>query len=125
MEIFDILRFAVDKRSDLTMTDAYTEVGNVSLDNCDMGTYEYGLSLTSIFDQTNKSEYLRFSTDGGNTWYEFSSEPADKTDDNPTSYNFFLENMSGDLNFQVQARKEDATGVMSIHFVDTYIRRVA
>jgi len=58
------------------------------------------------------------------TWFEFSSEPADKTDDNPASYVFFLENMSGDLNFQVQARKEDATGVMDIHFIDTYIRRV-
>ena len=123
-EIFDILRFEVDKRQDLTMTDVYTEVGNVSVLGADLGTYEYGVSLTSIFDQTNKSEFIRFSTDGGTVWYELSSEPADKTDDNPSVYNFFLEGVSGDLNFQVQARKEDASGVMLIHFVDTYIRRV-
>lgn len=124
MEIFDILTFNVDKRVDLTMTDVYQEIANVSLLGSVLGDYEYGFSVTHQFDQIIKSEYLRFSIDGGITWSEFVGEPSDITDDSGFMYQFYKLQKSGDLNLIIQARKEDGVGVMTVEFVDAWIKRV-
>ena len=123
-EFFTVARFEVDKRKDLTMTDTYQEIGNISMLNAVEGTYEYGFSMTHTFDQTIKSEFVRFSIDGGVTWTEFSKEPSDLTDNIPTTYNFFKTGASGNLSIIVEARKEDAVGEMIVKFIDTYIKRV-
>lgn len=123
-EYFELPRFTVDKRRDLTMTEVYQEIGNVSVLGAALGTYEYGFSMTHQYDQANLSEYVRFSIDDGVTWTEFITEPSDTTNDTPMTYNFFKEGVSGDLNIQVQARKVNATGVMTVKFIDTYMRRV-
>lgn len=123
-EYFELTRFTVDKRQDLTMTEVYQEIGNVSIAGAILGTYEYGFSMTHQYDQANLSEYIDFSTDGGVTWTEFITEPADTTDDEPLTYFFFKEGISGDLNLRVRARKVNTTGVMVVKFIDTYMRRV-
>ncbi len=123
-ELFGLLNFNVDKRQNLLMSSVYGEIGNVSLLGAVVGTYEFGFSLTLNFDQANKSEFVRFSLDGGATWTEFQTDIGNSTTDTPLMYQFYKEGLSGDLSLQVEARKEDATGIMNIIFVDTWIRRV-
>ncbi len=124
MDIFDILRFEVDKTSDTTMLSTYQSVGSVTMANAVLGTYEFGMSITSKYDQTTKSKFARFSLDDGATWFEFTHEASDKTDSDPTTYSFFLEGVSGDLTLDVECRKEDATGIMIVEFADVWIKRV-
>ena len=123
-DIFDILRFEVDKTSDLTMTDTYQEIGNVEMLDAELGTYEYGFSVTHSFDSTTTSEMFRMSLDDGATWDEYIIEPKDKTDEIFDSYNFFKVGMSGDLSLILEARQETSAGVMVVQFADVFIRRV-
>lgn len=123
-EIFDILRFEVDKRQDITLPETYTEVANVDLLGAELGKYEYGVSMTHSFDSVTTSVYRRVSIDGGTTWKEFILEPSDITNNVAGSYFFFGIGVSGDLSITVQARKETTAGVLVIGAVDAYIRRV-
>ena len=122
-ELFTILELALDKRDTLTMTETYQEVGKATMANAPAGTYEFGMSLSTTYDTAQKSKFLRFSLDDGTSWSEFESEPSDKTNIEPFTYNFFKSGVSGALSLTVQARKEDAAGVMTVNFIDTYIRR--
>jgi len=124
-EFFDVARFEVDKRTDVSIPETYTEIGNVTMAGAEEGTYEYGFSLTWLFDQVNKSEFLRFSSDGGVIWHESNSELSDSAFEKRDAYQFYIPLSSGDLNLIVQVRKEDATGVMDVQFADTWIKRVA
>jgi len=123
-EIFDILRFEVDKRENLTIPETYTEIANVTMTDAELGDYEYGVSMTHTFDSTTTSVYRRMSSDGGVTWREFILEPSDTTDNVAGSYNFFRLQVSGDLNIIVQARKETSAGTLIVGSMDAYIRRV-
>ena len=130
MELFEILTFYGDKRnsgSDTALADVpetYIEIGSFDTPDLPNGRYELGVSVTSTFDRTNKSEFLRWSDDGGSTWDEFSSEPQDKTDDKPHYYAYTKENYSGVKQFRLEARKETGAGTMIVNFADCWIKRV-
>lgn len=124
-EFFDINRFEVDIRENLTMTDTYQEVGNTEMLDAELGCYEFGYSGVHSYDQINKSEYMRFSLDGGTTWQELIREPANTLDIQADSYQFYIRGISGDLSFIVQARAQDATGTMEVYSVNVWIKRVS
>jgi len=123
-ELFNILVSAVDARQNIVMTDVYQEVANVTLVGAELGDYEHMMSITSQYDQTTKSEFFRFSLDGGSTWEESQTEPKDKTDKRYISYPFVRTQVSGDLQLIIQARKEDVTGVMTVLFANAWIKRI-
>lgn len=123
-EIFDILRFEGDSSQDLTMTEVYQEVANVSLLGAELGTYVFDMSMVHTFDSVTTSVYRRMSIDGGATWNEFVVEPSDITDLIPDSYNFFVEGASGNLTLQIETRKETSAGVLLVKQVHASIRRV-
>jgi len=126
-DIFSILTYDVDKNSGLTMTDTYQDVANVTMAAPTVvnGWYEFGMSITSTFDTTTKSEFYRFSLDGGTSWNEFTHEPSDQTDEEPFVYIFPKQYTSAEaVNFIVQARKEDTAGTMLVPFADAWIKRV-
>lgn len=123
-EFWDINAFAVDIRANLTMTENYQEVASTELLGAELGTYEYGVSGVHSYDQANLSEYRRVSIDGGDTWSEVIMEPSDSSNVRATSYQFYVVGASGDLSIVVQGRKETATGVMTVHNVNAWIKRV-
>ena len=125
MEIFDILTYDYDKQSGiLDIPDTYTPVTAVTTPTREAGVYEYGISITWVYDRTNTSAFLRFSTDG-TTWNEFIAEPKDKTDSNTTYYAFpKVITTSGPLTLQVEMKKETGAGALDCNFADVYIKRV-
>lgn len=123
-EFYDVNRFEVNIQTNQTMTEVYQEVANVEMLGAEVGTYEYGLSGVHSFDQSITSEYRRVSIDGGATWQETILEPSDTNNVRSESYQFYLQGVSGDLSLIVQARKETATGVMVVHSVNAWIKRV-
>ena len=124
-EFWDVNAFAVDIRADLTMTEVYQEVASVELLGAEAGTYEYGLSGVHSYDQSIYSEYRRVSIDGGDTWQETILEPSDSSNVRSTSFQFYKTGVSGDISLIVQGRKEVVTGVMVVHSINAWIKRVA
>lgn len=124
-EFFDINKFVVDIRENLTMTEVYQEVASTEMLGAELGTYEYGISGFHSYDQANLSEYRRVSIDGGATWQETILEPSDTSNVRGTSYQFYKQGVSGDLSIIVQGRKETAVGIMLVHSVNAWIKRVA
>jgi len=129
-ELFDILTFYGDKRSSTNnvelqdIPETYIEIGSFDTPDLPSGRYEIGVSITSTFDRTNKSEFIRWSDDGGTNWNEFSSEPQDKTDDKPHYYAYTKTGYSGVKQFRLEARKEADAGLMTVNFADCWIKRV-
>ena len=123
-EFYDVNRFEVDIQADQTMTETYQEIASVEMLGAEAGTYEYGISGVHSYDQSIYSEYRRISIDGGATWQETILEPSDSNNVRSTSYQFYKQGVSGDLNLIVQARKEVATGVMVVHVIHAWIKRV-
>lgn len=125
MEIFDILRYELDARQNLDIDDTYTEIANVTMSNAVLGDYEHTMSLTHSYDQTNSSAFFRFSIDGGVTWDESTLAPDDKLDRTFTAYSFVRVGESGNINLQIQARKEDSdVGILTVHSVNAWIKRI-
>ena len=125
-ELFSIMTHHGDKNSNIAVQDVYNDLVNIVTPIAlPLGSYEFGFSLTMTYDQVNKSEFIRFSIDGGSSWTEFQTEPSDKLDETPFMYQFFKNDISGITNMIVQARKQDAAGVMHVAFADCWIKRVA
>ena len=124
-ELFDVLTYDYAKAQDiLNIPDTYTELVALLTPSRPVGVYELGMSLTYNLDTANRSVFLRFTTDGGVSWNEFSAEPKDSTDDEPHFYQFPVTHAGGAKDIQIQARKEAATGVLDVHFADTWFKRV-
>jgi len=117
------LTYDYDKQSGYTdLPDTYTTLNDLIVDRL-AGVYVYGISLSWIFDRTNDSVYLRFSTDGGATWNEFIAEPKDKTDTNATFYSFPSEHNGGIIQMKVEIRKDTGGGQLDVPFTDVWIER--
>ncbi len=124
-EFFDVAKSVVDiTNTDQTMTEVYQEIANVEMLGAEVGTYEFGISGRHSFDQSITSEYRQVSIDGGATWQETILEPSDSSNIRTDTYIFYLDGVSGDLSIQVQARKETATGIMIVHSINAWIKRV-
>ena len=99
----------------VTVTDGtYEAINSHTIVSADAGTYRISMSMIYTYDQLNKSAYFQFSKDGGNTWTEIRKEPKDNSDKVPMNFDFSLVHVSGDLDIQMQAHKEDGLGVMEI-----------
>ena len=124
-DIFDILRYEHDKGAYPNVPETYVEVANVSMLAVEPGEYEFGYSAITTYDQTTKSLYGRFSTDGGSTWTEVRVEPKDNTNIVPEQYQFIeTVTVAGDLSLIVQARKEDAIGTFDLVAINAWIKRM-
>jgi len=117
------LTYDYDKKGGYTdLPDTYTTLNDLIVDRL-AGVYVYGISLSWIFDRTNDSVYLRFSTNGGTTWNEFIAEPKDKTDTNATFYSFPSEHNGGIIQMKVEIRKDTGGGQLDVPFTDVWIER--
>jgi hypothetical protein len=102
----------------------YTELLNYTTDAPLNGIlYEFGLSLSWQYTVANKSAYLRFSTDGGVSWTEFIGQPKDQTDVVPFVYIFPIA-FTGSPNVIIELRKQDASGILTAFYSDSWIKRV-
>jgi hypothetical protein len=114
--------YEYEKYSGITVpSDAYQVVGALARDDVPSGTYEVKFSATYTLDSTTSSAYIRFSLDGGNTWYEFRREPKDKTDREGLFYAFPVDFTGPDVHLIVEARKENAADNFELEFLDIII----
>ena len=126
MELFDILAVKLDKQApgEITTEGAvWTAINSVSMNNAELGTYMYAMSISYSMADTNDSARFRYRVDGG-AWYEFSKESKDVTNTEPMYYGFPISAASGNLSFEVEATKEDGGNTMTVHFADAWIQRV-
>ena len=121
----ELLLYEYDKRSALTMTETYQQIGLVDLAEVPIGVYEIKFSVAYNFADINDSAYFQFNVNNG-AFYEFSSEPSDTTDRLDFIYFYPHEqNADGPLRVELQSRKEDiAASALSIQYADTIVQRV-
>ncbi len=101
--------------------DTYELIANLAVDR-DAGVFELGVSFTYNFDRTGHSVYLRFSTDGGSTWNEFTSAHVNKTDATSGYYAFpHVHSADGVIQIRVEAKKDTSAGQFDINFLDVWI----
>jgi len=89
------------------------------------GIYTVTISATWELGSQIRSAYIRFTTDGGTTWEEGVREPKDISDTQFSHYSFPLTLDGSAIDFIVQARREDASVTMDMHFLNLFIQRVA
>jgi hypothetical protein len=105
-------------------SDTYSTVGELHRTDVDAtGTYEVKFSGSYSLDSTTSSAYIRFTIDGGGTWYEYRREPKDKTDLEAFYYSFPTVFTSNDVDIIVEARKENSGDTMTITFLDIILER--
>ncbi len=108
----------------LDIGDTYQLISNLSVDR-DSGVFELGISFTYVFNRTGHSVYLRFSTDGGSTWEEFTSAHVNKTDATAGYYAFPHTHDGGTIQIRVEAKKDTSAGQFDINFLDLWIDQKA
>jgi len=128
MELFDILRYEYNKVQDISIDTKYpdfTPVNSVVMQQADPGVYEVGVSIKWTLNTASSSGILRYSLDGGTTWYEAWEEPKDRTDDRHAYYAFPIEvTATQDIDFRVEMAKEASNPTMFVRFCDVFIKRV-
>jgi hypothetical protein len=125
-EVLSVMTYDYDKQANiLNVPETYTEINNYTSPSRPAGVYEIGMSFTYAFNQTNRSVYWRWSTDGGTVWNEFRSEPKDVQDKFARYYQYPVDHAGGPLSIITQTRKEDVLGVLDVFFSDVWFRRVA
>ena len=107
----------------LNIPETYTPVAQLITPLRVAGTYVLGFSLTYTFDRTTESAFLRWREQGG-AWNEYSSEPSEKTDANTAYYEFPSAYPEEVHDIEVEMRKETATGVLDLNFLDIFFQRV-
>ena len=123
-ELFDIVTYDFNKTVDaLNLPETYTNVGTLVTPSRDAGTYVLGFSFTWTFDRTTESVFIRWRQNGG-AWNEYSSEPTEKTDSNTAFYEFPAAYPSQIHTIEVEMRKETASGVLNLQFLDIFLQRV-
>jgi len=110
--------YAFNKVSNiLNIPETYTPVLSLIAPDCPAGTYELKMAMTWQLDVASKSVYFRWREDGG-TWTEAVSEPKDRTDHVLSSYFYPKIWAGGTKTIEAEMRKEDAIGVLDLHFLD-------
>jgi len=104
-------------------SDTYNVVGALARNDVPDGVYEVKFALTYTLDSVTHSAYIRYSLDGGTTWYEFRREPKDKTDRTAIYYAFPIDVTGPDIHIIVEAKKEDSGDSFEIQFLDIILDR--
>lgn len=123
---FGLFTYDYDKRSNLTIPETYTEIGNVTTPVARRpGVYYVAFSVAYVFADVNDSAYFQFRINGS-AFYEFILEPSDQTDRLSFIYNFpFVLDTEQVCVVELQSRKSDvAASTLSIEFADTVFQRV-
>lgn len=132
MELYDILKgnFEFSKVVDVPIdtyiggTPEWTSIGSLTRDVKAEEIWMVGMSIAWTFDTTNKSAILRYTVDGGTTWYMSEEEPKDKTDTRHATYAFpitYTEDTT--LDFRVEVTKEDSGHTLMVEFCDLTLER--
>lgn len=122
--VFLTMTFDYAKAQDiLDIPATYTPIVSMVTPVRDAGTYMYGLSLTADFADTNDAFHIRFSTDGGANWTEFTITPNDVQDNIPVIYAYPKVRNAGILDMRVEARKDLAGNTFNIKFADIWYER--
>ena len=125
-ELFDILQVKITKVSGVTdIPDTWQPLASVSLTALEMGTYEYGLSISGSMGDRQESAHIRFSSDNGTNWVVFSREAKDLGDTLEWTYQYFKVGASGTLTMQIEAKKDTGGSQYDISYADVWIKRVA
>lgn len=116
--------YEYEKYQNVTVpSDTYNVVGALARNDVPDGVYEVKFALTYTLDSVTHSAYIRYSLDGGTTWYEFRREPKDKTDRTAIYYAFPIDVTGPDVHIIVEARKEDSGDNFEIQFLDIILDR--
>ena len=122
--VFNTMTYDYEKTVDiLNIPETYTPVGQLVTPLRVAGTYVLGFSLTWTFDHTTESVFMRWRQEGG-AWNEYSSEPTERTDSNTAFYEFPSEYIEQVHDIEVEMRKETATGILNLQFLDIFFQRV-
>ena len=93
--------------------ETYTNIVSLTTPNRESGVYEVGMSVNYNFDQNNKSLYMRWRANGG-AWAEFTTPPSSAILDTPRYIIDVVEHTVGPMVFEVEMRKEDASGIFNV-----------
>lgn len=123
-EIFAVMTYDFEKVSSvLNIPETYTPVAQLITPVRAAGTYVLGFSMTWTFDRTTESVFLRW-RQNGSAWNEYSTEPTERTDSNTGFYEFPAQYIEESHIVDVEMRKETATGVLNLQFLDIFFQRV-
>jgi len=109
---------------DQTMSETYQTVVELNITDAPAGDFVFGFTFTTSFDSTTKKEFFQFSIDGGVNWDGFTTPVKSTTDREPFVYAYPINGFAGGAFHAIfQARKEDASGVMIVHYSDLTFER--
>ena len=132
MELYDILKdnFVFNKSENIDIptylggTPEWTSIGTLTKDVKANEIWMIGITLAWSYDTIQKSAQLRYTIDGGATWYQSQEEAKDKTDTRHLTYAFPMQFSSDTtIDFQVEVTKEDDTHILLIEFCDLTLER--
>lgn len=109
-----------------TTSSVYTQLNRLTVIAPPSGVYEYKFSMTWNYNNTTKSAYFRFSTDGGVTWNEVRKEAKDVTDNYPAYYAFpvqFTQIGADNIDLIVEYRTETDGDVLNVSYMDIVVER--
>lgn len=125
MSVFATLTYDYAKVSNvLDIPETWTPVLTLTTPNRPDGVYEFGMSFTYDFPDTNDSAYVRWRIDGG-VWNEFRSEPKDIQDRIAAYYAFPAQYAAGVHVMDFEMRKDVITAnQLDLLFLDLWFHRV-
>ena len=129
MDLYEALgeNFKYDKVQDIEVTAVapdWQRISEIEWTGTSAGVYEVKMSMAWEYNTTNKSGCIRYSLDGGTTWFSGCEEPKDKTDTRHEFYSFPIVNdAGGTVSLIVEANKEDSGHTMTIRFCDLILER--
>ena len=131
-ELYDILKsnFSFNKETNITVDTflggdpEWTSIGTLTKSVKANEVHMFGISLAWNYDTANKSAQLRYTIDGGTTWFTSQEEAKDKTDTRHMTYAFPIEFASDtDVDFRVEVTKESDDHTLTIEYCDITIER--
>ena len=103
--------------------DTYEEVARLTTPVRPQGKYQVTQSMIFNLNSITSAAYFRFSKDGGTVWSEVRLEPKDIADQIVKNYTFVQDHLGGVFELIVQARKETAGDILTIHRMDVILDR--
>ena len=132
MELYDAMgeNFLFNKVENIPVdtfvggTPEWTSIGTLSREVNANEVWMVGISIAWTYDTANKSAQLRYTLDGGTTWYTSQEEAKDKTDTRHITYAFPMAYTVDDtIDFRVEVTKESDDHALNIEFCDLTLER--
>ena len=132
MDLYEALsdNFLFNKEENITVdtyiggTPEWTSIGSLTRAVEANEIWMVGISMAWTYNTANKSAHLRYTIDGGTTWYESQEEPKDKTDTRHITYAFpIVVAADGTIDFRVEVTKQSDDHVLTVEFCDLTLER--